>query len=92
MLKIDRLCNCTSTTNILFNLLTNDLVVIVNNQNEITYKLNSKGQIDLEYYVDMGHQLRAEYLGQLFGDVKAWCGTRLNFHWLKGSFTRLAHH
>lgn len=67
-------------------------MITVNNQNEITYKLNSKGEIDLEYYMDLGHQLRAEYLGDLFGDVKNWFIGHLNLHWLKGSFARLAHH
>ena len=61
-------------------------------QNEITYKLNSKGEIDLEYYMDLGHQLRAEYLADYFGDVKAWCAAHLNSHWLKDSFRGLAHH
>lgn len=67
-------------------------MITVNKQNEITYRLNSKGQIDLDYYMDLGHQLRAEYLGDLFGDVKNWFSAHLNFHWLKGSFARLAHH
>ena len=68
------------------------MVIIVNKQNEFNYKLNSKGEIDLEYYLDLGHQLRAEHLGDIFSDFKAWCGSHLNFHWLKGSFARLAHH
>ena len=61
-------------------------------QNDIPYKLNSKGEVDLDYYMDLGHQLRAEYLGTLFGDVKTWFVAHLNFNWLKGSFARFAHH
>lgn len=64
----------------------------MSNKNEVTYKLNSKGEVDLEYYMDLGHQMRAEYLGEFFGDVKTWLRAHLNFNWLKGSFARLAHH
>lgn len=62
----------------------------MSNQNE--YKLNAEGEIDVEYYVNHGHELRAEYLSEVAGELKAWFAGHLNLHWLKVSFAKLAHH
>ena len=64
----------------------------MSNQNDIKFKMDSKGEVDVEYYLNRGHQLRAEYLSGTSADVKSWFAEHLNLNWLKGSFARLAHH
>ena len=60
--------------------------------NQIEYKVDADGAVDVEYYLNRGHELRAEYLSELSSELKAWFAGHLNLHWLKGSFARLAHH
>lgn len=60
--------------------------------NQIEYKVNTDGEVDVEYYVNHGHELRAAYLSEISAELKAWFAGHLNLHWLKDSFARLAHH
>ncbi|MBL6998712.1 MAG: hypothetical protein ISR73_02555 [Gammaproteobacteria bacterium] len=55
-------------------------------------KLNTVGDVDINYHIDVGHQLRAEYMAQAVTQIKAWLVSHLSLHGFKLSGARLAHH
>lgn len=59
---------------------------------ELNVKLDAEGNVDVEFYVNNAHQMRGELLAESARQLKSWITGHLNFHWLKVSFARLAHH
>ena len=59
-------------------------------QNEI--KLNTHGQVDVEYYVAQAHVMRAEYTSKMWKEFKSWVASHMHLSELKGSFSKLVHH
>lgn len=60
--------------------------------NDLDVKYDAYGNVDVEYYVNLARQARAEYLSELVGDLKAWMAGHFNLQVLKVSVAKLAHH
>ena len=59
-------------------------------QNEI--KLNTHGQVDVEYYFAKAHEMRAEHTSKMWKEFKSWVASHMHLNELKGSFLKLVHH
>jgi hypothetical protein len=64
----------------------------MNTDYEKNIKLNAIGDVDINYHIDVGHQLRAEYLAQSITQIKSWLSAHLSLHGMRFSGTKWAHH
>lgn len=58
--------------------------------NEI--KLNKAGQVDVDFYIDQAHTMRAAYMAEMFAEFKVWFVKHLHLNDVKYSFARMIHH
>ena len=56
------------------------------------FKMNTYGQVDVEYYVAQARNMRAEYTSEMFKEFKSWVASHMHLNELKGSFLKLVHH
>jgi hypothetical protein len=64
----------------------------MNTDYEKNIKLNAIGDVDINYHIDVGHQLRAEYMGQALVQIKSWLASHLSLQAMKLSAPKWAHH
>ncbi|MBC8209622.1 MAG: hypothetical protein H8E21_01045 [Gammaproteobacteria bacterium] len=52
----------------------------MNNNLDLTIKLDAKGKVDINYYMDRAYKLRAETIANMSCQLKSWLKSHFNRH------------